>query len=225
MPVINYLRACPLPEAKTKLDELAKLDPETVKRANSFFPFAGTPAAAAVPAKEKPADATSDEAAPKPPAPVASDTDKEPVKPATAAKQPAESPKPAVKAEKAEADEQEETPASTTGASLPSDKQKSVAATTAALPPPFAKDAAPHCRAACQQPGRIRRTGRRRCAVERGVLGHSPRRTSGLISINHLHSSMSIEVESRRDAAGTYEQYRALEHGRRGQFDHRPAES
>jgi outer membrane biosynthesis protein TonB len=143
VPVVNYLRACPLPEAKTKLDELAKLDPETVKRANSFFPFAGTPAAAAVPAKEKPADATSDEAAPKPPAPVAADTDKEPVKPATAAKQPAESPKPDVKAEKAEADKQEEKPAPTTGASLPNDKQKSVAATTAALPPPFAKDAAP----------------------------------------------------------------------------------
>ena len=40
VPVINYLRACPLPEAKERIDELAKLDPETVKRANSFFPLA-----------------------------------------------------------------------------------------------------------------------------------------------------------------------------------------
>jgi hypothetical protein len=46
VPVINYLRACPLPKAKEQLEELAKLDPETVKRANSFFPLTGaTPAA------------------------------------------------------------------------------------------------------------------------------------------------------------------------------------
>ena len=29
VPVINYLRACPLPKAKEKIDELAKIDPET----------------------------------------------------------------------------------------------------------------------------------------------------------------------------------------------------
>lgn len=34
-PVVNYLRACPLPEAKTKLEELRQLDPEAVKRASS----------------------------------------------------------------------------------------------------------------------------------------------------------------------------------------------
>jgi hypothetical protein len=39
VPVINYLRACPLPEAKTYMAELEKLDPQAVKRANSFFPF------------------------------------------------------------------------------------------------------------------------------------------------------------------------------------------
>jgi hypothetical protein len=39
VPVVNYLRACPKPEAKAYLAELAKLDPESVKRANSFFPF------------------------------------------------------------------------------------------------------------------------------------------------------------------------------------------
>jgi len=47
VPVINYLRACPLGEAKAKLDELAKLDPESIKRANSFFSLGGAPAATA----------------------------------------------------------------------------------------------------------------------------------------------------------------------------------
>ncbi|MCE9608538.1 MAG: hypothetical protein K8U03_26940 [Planctomycetia bacterium] len=42
LPVINYLRACPLPEAKVRLEELAKLDPEVVKRAMNYYP---TPAA------------------------------------------------------------------------------------------------------------------------------------------------------------------------------------
>jgi hypothetical protein len=53
VPVINYLRACPLPKAKEHLDELAKIDPETVKRANSFFPFAGAAGAAAKDATAK----------------------------------------------------------------------------------------------------------------------------------------------------------------------------
>ena len=48
VPVINYLRACPLPEAKQQLEALAKIDPDAMKRASSFFPFA-----AAAPAPEK----------------------------------------------------------------------------------------------------------------------------------------------------------------------------
>jgi hypothetical protein len=52
VPVVNYLRACPKPEAKAYLAELAKLDPESVKRANSFFPFGGS-AAPAAPATDK----------------------------------------------------------------------------------------------------------------------------------------------------------------------------
>lgn len=47
VPVINYLRACPLPKAKTAIDELAKIDPESVKRASTFFPVAGAAAAPA----------------------------------------------------------------------------------------------------------------------------------------------------------------------------------
>jgi len=39
VPVVNYLRACPHPEAKTRIAELEKVDPEAVKRARTFFPF------------------------------------------------------------------------------------------------------------------------------------------------------------------------------------------
>ena len=51
VPVVNYLRACPLPRAKELLKECEKIDPQAVKRANSFFPT--TPAAAPAPAAEK----------------------------------------------------------------------------------------------------------------------------------------------------------------------------
>ena len=55
VPVINFLRVCPLPEAKEHLKELAKIDPESIKRADSFFPLGGAvPAATETPkAKEK----------------------------------------------------------------------------------------------------------------------------------------------------------------------------
>ena len=46
VPVINYLRACPLPRAKELLVECEKIDPASVKRANTFFP---TPPASAPP--------------------------------------------------------------------------------------------------------------------------------------------------------------------------------
>jgi hypothetical protein len=39
VPVVNYLRACPLPEAKEKLTHLEKIDPAAVKRAKTFFPI------------------------------------------------------------------------------------------------------------------------------------------------------------------------------------------
>jgi len=45
VPVINYLRKCPLPRAKELLKECEKIDPASVKRANTFFP--GDPAPAA----------------------------------------------------------------------------------------------------------------------------------------------------------------------------------
>lgn len=38
MPIVNYLRACPLPKAKKVVAELEKLDPTTFKRARAFFP-------------------------------------------------------------------------------------------------------------------------------------------------------------------------------------------
>ena len=38
VPVVNYLRVCPLPKAKEYLAELAKIDPKSVKQAETFFP-------------------------------------------------------------------------------------------------------------------------------------------------------------------------------------------
>lgn len=40
VPVVNYLRACPLDEAQGYMEELTKIDPDAVKRASTFFPFA-----------------------------------------------------------------------------------------------------------------------------------------------------------------------------------------
>ena len=41
VPVLQYLRTCPLPEAKQDLEELAKIDPDAMRRASSFFPYTG----------------------------------------------------------------------------------------------------------------------------------------------------------------------------------------
>lgn len=49
VPVVNYLRACPLPEAKERLKELELIDPKAVKRAATFFPI---PSPAPQPAKK-----------------------------------------------------------------------------------------------------------------------------------------------------------------------------
>jgi hypothetical protein len=56
VPVINYLRACPLPKAKEHLAELEKIDPAAVKRANMFFPGGG---GAPAPTDNKASDAGS----------------------------------------------------------------------------------------------------------------------------------------------------------------------
>jgi len=45
VPVINFLRACPDPKAKEYIEELAKIDPDAVKRASHFFPVSGVAAA------------------------------------------------------------------------------------------------------------------------------------------------------------------------------------
>lgn len=50
VPVVNFLRACPLPRAKELLAECEKIDPAAVKRANSFFPTAPASAAPTPPA-------------------------------------------------------------------------------------------------------------------------------------------------------------------------------
>ncbi len=54
VPIVNFLRACPLPEAKTQLAELNKIDPDAVRRASTFFPFA--PATTAQPDATKEGD-------------------------------------------------------------------------------------------------------------------------------------------------------------------------
>jgi hypothetical protein len=38
MPIINYVRACPLPAAQQALEDFNKIDPEAVKRSMTFFP-------------------------------------------------------------------------------------------------------------------------------------------------------------------------------------------
>ncbi len=61
VPVVNYLRACPLPRAKELLKECEKIDPASYKRAMTWFP--GTPAATPAPTPEKASrtDASGDE--------------------------------------------------------------------------------------------------------------------------------------------------------------------
>lgn len=52
VPVVNYLRACPLPAAKEAIEKLEQIDPESVKRANTYF-------AIPVPAREADQDQSS----------------------------------------------------------------------------------------------------------------------------------------------------------------------
>lgn len=96
VPVINYLRACPLPQAKERIDELAKIDPDAVNRASTlFFPLGaastqtttatGQPPAAAATATDKPQPAGQPAATSTAVTPAASE------KPQPAAGQPAKS--------------------------------------------------------------------------------------------------------------------------------------
>lgn len=39
VPIASYLRACPLPEAKKHIEELQKIDPDSIKRADFFLDF------------------------------------------------------------------------------------------------------------------------------------------------------------------------------------------
>ena len=55
VPVIHFLKACPLPEAQRYIDELAKIDPDAVKRASSYFPLSA-------PKVPPPSDAAADAA-------------------------------------------------------------------------------------------------------------------------------------------------------------------
>jgi hypothetical protein len=132
VPVINYLRACPLPKAKERIDELAKLDPETVKRASTlFFPLgAGSPASGDKPANGAPPAVAGD-------AKPASDA-----KPAAEAKPVTESKSetPAVSSKPAEAAPAEKKPAAAAGAAT-SKAVTPEAASGAVAAPRLSKDA------------------------------------------------------------------------------------
>ncbi len=58
-PIVNYLRACPLPEAAEAVKELQKIDPEAVRRAATLAGLAGITAAAATGDEITPAPAGS----------------------------------------------------------------------------------------------------------------------------------------------------------------------
>lgn len=132
VPVINYLRACPLPKAKERIDELAKLDPETVKRASTlFFPLgAGAPASG-----DKPADGA-------PPAVAGDAKPASDAKPAAEAKPVTESKSetPAVSSKPAEPAPAEKKPAAAAGAAT-SKPAAPEAASGAAVAPRLSKDA------------------------------------------------------------------------------------
>jgi hypothetical protein len=49
VPVVQYLMACPLPKAEAYLEQLEKIDPESVKRASFFLPLGGSRNAPPVP--------------------------------------------------------------------------------------------------------------------------------------------------------------------------------
>jgi hypothetical protein len=54
VPVVNYIRACPLPEAEEYLKELEEMDPVAVRRATTFFPLAPQPSGDESPALAPP---------------------------------------------------------------------------------------------------------------------------------------------------------------------------
>ncbi|WP_233200327.1 hypothetical protein [Blastopirellula marina] len=56
VPVIRYLMACPKPEAKKYLEELEKIDPDAMKRAQTFFPFQSQAVPARPDSKKRPKD-------------------------------------------------------------------------------------------------------------------------------------------------------------------------
>jgi hypothetical protein len=65
-PIVNYMRACPLPKAKEYLKEFERIDPKAVKRASGFFPFSPAKPGSTASA---PADSKTSESPETPPAP------------------------------------------------------------------------------------------------------------------------------------------------------------
>ncbi|MEM6471319.1 MAG: hypothetical protein AAF802_17290 [Planctomycetota bacterium] len=59
VPVVNYMRACPLPEAEEAINQLEKIDPNAVLRAKTFFPIP-------VPARARPSKSDAAATPPRP---------------------------------------------------------------------------------------------------------------------------------------------------------------
>jgi hypothetical protein len=55
VPVVNYLRACPLPKAKEYLAELRKIDPKAVHQSETLYPIGPEPQSASGAAATAPA--------------------------------------------------------------------------------------------------------------------------------------------------------------------------
>jgi hypothetical protein len=62
-PIVNYLRACPLPEAAAAVEEVAKIDPEAVRRAATLAGLAGITAAAPADGEAAPASSSQTDSA------------------------------------------------------------------------------------------------------------------------------------------------------------------
>lgn len=72
VPVVNYLRACPLPEAEAALEKCKQVDPESVRRANTFFSLPkptpdASPSTSALPVAVQPLETVASSAERSPP--------------------------------------------------------------------------------------------------------------------------------------------------------------
>jgi len=131
VPVVNFLRACPLPEAQTYLAELEKIDPDAVKRANSFLPLPADAKPALVPAASAPAP---EAPAPDASAPATAATDSS--APADVSAAPADVPPPADVPAASAAETPTDAASATAAPAAPEEQHATTAATPTSAPLP-----------------------------------------------------------------------------------------